>query len=37
MLGAVIRSQLDDMAIIDALKSRVSDMQDSDVAKEASG
>ncbi len=28
MLGAVVRSQLDDMAIVDALKSRVVDMQD---------
>ena len=28
MLGAVIRSHLDDMAIVDALKSRVADMQD---------
>ncbi len=28
MLGAVARSHLDDMAIVDALKSRVTDMQD---------
>ncbi len=28
MLGAVVRSHLDDMAIVDALKSRVADMQD---------
>ncbi len=28
MLGAVVRSHLDDMAIIDALKSRMADMQD---------
>ena len=28
MLGAVVRSNLDDMAIVDALKSRVADMQD---------
>ena len=28
MLGAVVRSHLDDMAMIDALKSRVADMQD---------
>ena len=28
MLSAVVRSHLDDMAIIDALKSRVADMQD---------
>ncbi len=28
MLGAVIRSHLDDMAMVDALKSRVGDMQD---------
>ncbi len=28
MLGAVIRSHLDDMAMVDALKSRVADMQD---------
>ena len=28
MLGAVVRSHLDDMAIVDALKSRVGDMQD---------
>ena len=28
MLGAVVRSHLDDMAIVDALKSRVFDMQD---------
>ncbi len=28
MLGAVVRSHLDDMAMVDALKSRVADMQD---------
>ncbi len=28
MLGAVVRSHLDDMAIVDALKSRMTDMQD---------
>ena len=28
MLGAVVRSHLDDMAIVEALKSRVADMQD---------
>ncbi len=28
MLGAVVRSHLDDMSIVDALKSRVVDMQD---------
>ncbi len=28
MLGVVVRSHLDDMAIIEALKSRVADMQD---------
>ncbi len=28
MLGAVVRSHLDDMTIVDALKSRVADMQD---------
>ncbi len=28
MLGAVVRSHLDDMAMVDALKSRVGDMQD---------
>ncbi len=28
MLGAVVRSHLDDMAMVDALKSRVVDMQD---------
>ncbi len=28
MLGAVIRSHLDDMAVVEALKSRVADMQD---------
>ena len=28
MLGAVVRSHLDDMAIIEALKSRTTDMQD---------
>ena len=28
MLGAVVRSHLDDMALVDALKSRIGDMQD---------
>ncbi len=28
MLGAVVRSHLDDMAMVDALKSRMADMQD---------
>ncbi len=28
MLGAVVRSHLDDMAMVEALKSRVADMQD---------
>ncbi len=28
MLGAVVRSHLDDMAMVDALKSRTADMQD---------
>ncbi len=28
MLGAIVRSHLDDMAVVDALKSRVADMQD---------
>ncbi len=28
MLGSVVRSHLDDMAMVDALKSRVADMQD---------
>ncbi len=28
MLGAIVRSHLDDMAIVDALKSRMANMQD---------